>query len=120
MNHFLAYLKVIICILIFILSMPGRVLSAEVLQVSSSSILQIGDNNRSYKVRIYCINIDPLQDKEAANWLKVNLPRRSKVNILPKGYEDGTLISEVIKIRTNEDISAEMVRLGFGQKNCNP
>ncbi len=109
-------LKVFICVLIVIVFIPIRVFSAEVLQVTSSSVLQIGDKNRNYQVKIFGIDIYSFKEKEATSWLREKLPRSSKVNLLPKGYEDGTLISEVIDLKSGEDISTEMIKLGFSKK----
>ncbi len=39
------------------LSSSGSINAAEVLQVSSSRLLQVGDNNRIYNVEIACLNI---------------------------------------------------------------
>ena len=111
-------LKVFICISIVILLMPFQALSAEVLQVSSSSVIQIGDNNRNYKVKLACINIEPSKDSEALDWMKSKLPRHSKVNLLPKRSEDGILLAELIKLRSNEDIAKSMSDMGFGEYYC--
>ena len=51
-------MKLFLFIFLVLLLFPFSVCSAEVLQVTSSSVLQIGDNNRNYKIRIACINID--------------------------------------------------------------
>ncbi len=117
MNSFTKYFKAYIFILLFIFSIPTTALSAEILQVESSSVLQIGDKNRTYKVKIYGINVEPSKDKEAISWLRSNLPRKTKVNLLPKGFEDEELISEVIKLKTDEDIASQMIKLGFGGEN---
>ena len=113
-------MKLIISIVIsiIILITPIRVFSAEVLNVTSSSVLQIGDNNRNYKVRIACINIYNLKEKEAFEWLREELPRSSKINLLPKGSENGTLVAKVVKLKSSKDISRSMVEKGFGENEC--
>ncbi len=97
---------------------PSIALPAELLQVTSSDTILIGDNNRNYKVKIACINIYPFKDKEATEWLKSQFPRYSKVNLHPKGSFNGQLIAELINIKTNKDISESMIELGFGDYNC--
>ena len=111
-------LLLIILLAIIIFLVPSRVLSAEVLQVQSSSIIRIGDNNRSYRVKLACISIEPLKDKEATIWLKSELPRKSRVNFFPQGYEAGTLIADLISLSSNKDIGKEMNELGFAQITC--
>ncbi len=112
------YLKILLCILFFVTLLPVRVSSAEVLQIKSSSIIQIGDQNRNYKVKIACINVDPNKEEEATIWLKSELPRKSKVNILPKGSENGILLAKLINLKSNKDISKLMVEFDFGDFSC--
>ena len=99
-----------------ILLIPLKSFAAEVLQISSSSVLQIGDNNRSYKVKIYGINIRPNQEESAIEWLKIKLPRHSKVNLLPQGSENGTLIARVVSLQSGEDIAVSMAKSGLGDQ----
>ena len=47
---------------------PCSILAAEVLQIRSSSLLEIGDNNRTYTVRIACLEIDPSDEIEVIRW----------------------------------------------------
>ncbi len=111
------YLIIFVFIIISLL-IPIKLLSAEILQVTSSSIVQIGDNNRNYKVNIACIDIESSKDQEAIEWLRIKLPRHSKVNFHPKGSKDGVLIAELIDIKTNQDIAKEMYEKGFGDYSC--
>ena len=97
---------------------PAGVLSAEVLQVTSSSVLQIGDHNRNYKVRIACINVDDSKGQEAIAWLKSELPRHTKVNFFPKGSEDGMLLARVIALKSGKDLASGMVELGYANSIC--
>jgi len=112
-------IKICLCIVFFIALLPSRVFSAEILQISSASVFQIGDQNRNYKVRLDCINIDPSQEEAAVNWLRLELPRHSKINLLPKGYDEGILMAKIIKLKSNKDISKSMANLGFGELLCN-
>ena len=112
-------IKIFLCLILFIILVPCRVLSAEILQISSASVFQIGDQNRNYKVRLDCINIDSSQEAAAVNWLRSELPRHSKINLLPKGYDEGILMAKIIKLKSNKDISKSMANLGFGELLCN-
>ena len=57
-------------LLIIIFSFLSKVYAAEILQVSNSSVLLIGDNNRTYTVRLACTEISPDLEEPAFKWLK--------------------------------------------------
>ncbi len=59
------------------------------LQVRSSSLLTIGDNNRTYNLRLACVKVENVNEKKAFDWLKLKLPRHTRVNIRPNGYTEG-------------------------------
>tara|TARA_B100000700_G_scaffold210755_1_gene231652 strand:+ start:319 stop:666 length:348 start_codon:yes stop_codon:yes gene_type:complete len=96
----------------------SKVYAAEILQVTSSSILLIGDNNRTYTVKIACTEIRPNLEEKSFDWLKEKLPRHTKVNLRPKGSENGILIAKVIPFNSNIDIADQYVDEGFAIKNC--
>ncbi len=98
---------------------PSRALSAEVLQVKSSSIVQVGDQNRTYKVKLACIHVEPSKEELATNWLASELPRHSRVNLLPKGFDEGILLSKVIDLNSNNDVSKSMIDIGLANSICN-
>ena len=111
------------CTIIFILllSLFGflfKVDAAEIMQVSSSSILLIGDNNRTYTVKIACIEISPDLEEKSFEWLKKQLPRHTKVNLKPKGSVDGLLVAKVIPFNSNIDISEKYINVGLAKDNC--
>ena len=95
-----------------------KAIAAELVQVTSSSVLLIGDNNRTYKVEIACVEVDKNNEVNARNWLKNNLPRHSKVNLRPKGFEDGILISNVISIKKNIDLGERLISEGYATSTC--
>ena len=95
-----------------------KVNAAEVLQVSSSSILLIGDNNRTYTVKIACMEISPDLEEKSVNWLKKQLPRHTKVNLKPKGSVDGILVAKVIPFNSNIDITEKYINEGLAKNNC--
>tara|TARA_Y100001968_G_C19088602_1_gene586542 strand:- start:124 stop:474 length:351 start_codon:yes stop_codon:yes gene_type:complete len=112
---FLFLLSVLVGMNLFL----DKVIAAELMQVTSSSVLLIGDNNRTYKVQIACIEVDRKNEINARNWLKDNLPRSSKVNLRPKGFEDGVLISNVISVKKNINLGEQLISEGYAISTCN-
>ena len=92
--------------------------AAEILQVSSSSVLLIGDNNRTYTVKLACTEISSDLEEKSFNWLKKQLPRHTKVNLRPKGSVDGVLIAKVIPFNSNIDITEKYINEGLATNNC--
>ena len=111
-------MKFLLCALLIFFVFPFRVLPAEVLQVSSPSVIQIGDNNRNYKIRIACINVEESNGKDAITWLKNELPRHAKVNFFPQGSEDGTLLARVTSLNSGKDLASQMIELGYANSKC--
>ena len=108
-------------ILIFLICIFGfiyKVYSAEVLQVTSSSVLLIGDNNRTYTVKIACTEISPDLEGRSVSWLKKQLPRHTKVNLKPKGSLDGVLVAKVIPFNSNIDITEKYIKEGLAINKC--
>ena len=115
MNKF--YTKIFILLISFF-SFFFKVNAAEILQVSSSSVLLIGDNNRTYTVKIACTEISPDLEERSINWLKKQLPRHTKVNLKPKGSIDGVLVARVIPFNSNIDISEKYINEGLAKNKC--
>ncbi len=92
--------------------------AAEVLQVSSSSVLLIGDNNRTYTVKIACTEISPDLEERSVAWLRKQLPRHTKVNLKPKGSVDGVLVAKVIPFNSNIDITQLYINEGLATNQC--
>ena len=111
------YAKLVVLLISF-LSFCIQVDSAEILQVSSSSILLIGDHNRTYTVKIACTEISPDLEDESVDWLKKQLPRHTKVNLKPKGSIDGVLVSRVIPFNSNIDITQKYINKGLATDGC--
>lgn len=83
-------------LLLVILVVGGpSVEAAEVLQVRSATLLQIGDRNRSYPVRLACVTVAAEDQEQAQQWLRARLPRQTRVNLRPIGAENGTLVARV-------------------------
>ena len=115
MNKF--YAKIFILLISF-LSFFSKVYAAEILQVSSSSVLLIGDNNRTYTVKIACAEISQDYEEIAFNWLKKELPRHTKVNLRPKGSLDGILLARVIPYGSDIDITDRYIGQGLADGKC--
>ena len=108
----------ILIILICFLSFLSQVYAAEILQVSNSSVLLVGDNNRTYTVKIACTEISPDLEERSVIWLKKQLPRHTKVNLKPKGIVDGVLVAKVIPFKSNMDITEQYFNEGLATNNC--
>tara|TARA_Y100001968_G_C18836636_1_gene471612 strand:- start:106 stop:453 length:348 start_codon:yes stop_codon:yes gene_type:complete len=115
MNNF--YTRILIILVSFLFSFKS-VFAAEVLQVSSSSVLLIGDHNRTYTVKIACTEISPDLENKSVEWLKKELPRHTKVNLKPKGSVDGVLVAKVIPFDTNIDIAEKYINEGLATNKC--
>ena len=115
MNKF--YIKFFILFITFF-SFFSEAYAAEILQVSSSSVLLIGDNNRTYTVRIACTEVSPDLEEKSVSWLRKQLPRHTKVNLKPKGSVDGVLVAKVIPFNSSIDIGEKYINEGFATNKC--
>ncbi len=89
--------------------------AAEVLQVRSGVLLQVGDQNRSYPVQLGCISVTPEQSGAAEDWLRQELPRRTRVNLRPLGSADGVLLARVQVLRGGDDLGSGLISAGLAQ-----
>ena len=115
MNKF--FTKILI-FLMFLFCFHSGVEAAEILQVTSSTVLLIGDHNRSYTVKLACTEISPDLEEESVKWLKKQLPRHTKVNLKPKGSLDGVLVAKVIPFDSNIEITEKYINQGLAINNC--
>ena len=115
MNKF--FTKILILLISFF-CFYSEVDAAEILQVTSSSVLLIGDHNRTYTVQLACTEISPDLEEESFNWLKKQLPRHTKVNLKPKGSLDGVLVAKVIPLNSKNDISEKYISEGLAKNTC--
>ena len=111
------YIKILILFISFFCFF-SRVYAAEILQVTSSSVLLIGDHNRTYTVKLACTEISPYLEEQSVKWLKEQLPRHTKVNLKPKGSVDGVLVARVIPFNTNIDLSEKYINEGLATNKC--
>ncbi|MCT0200467.1 hypothetical protein KQ313_12350 [Synechococcus sp. CS-1325] len=106
--------------LITMLSAAPMALAAEVLQVRSADLLQVGDQNRSYPVRLGCVEVDASHTVAATEWLRRALPRRTKVNLRPLGSVDGVLLAQVKLLPGGADLGTGLVREGLATRLTPP
>lgn len=99
---------------------PGAAAAAEVFQVRSGTLLQVGDGNRSYAVELTCMELLADHEAEATAWLRQALPRRTKVNLRPMGQRDGTLLAQVSLLSSGADIATGLIAAGLAQAEACP
>ena len=108
----------ILILFISFLCFYSEVVAAEILQVTSSSVLLIGDHNRTYTVKLACTEVSPELEEKSVKWLKKQLPRHTKVNLKPKGSVDGVLVAKVIPFDSNVDITEKYINEGLAREKC--
>ena len=91
--------------------LPAR--AAEVLQVRSATLLQIGDGNRSFPVELACVAVSAEQEQPAVAWLRQQLPRRRRVNLRPLGSHDGILQARVRRLDADTDLGSGLIANGY-------
>ena len=99
-----------------LLLQPAAATAAEVLQVRSGTLLQVGDHNRTYTVELACLSIPAGGDAAAAEHLRGELPRRTRVNLRPLGNHDGTLVARVQPLQGGQpagDLSEGLINAGL-------
>jgi hypothetical protein len=100
-----------------LLVLPAASQAAEVLQVRSGNLLQVGDHNRSYSVELACLSLPADGDAAAASWLRRELPRRTRVNLRPVSSHDGTLVARVQRLTgsgtTASDLTDGLIAAGL-------
>lgn len=89
--------------------------AAEVLQVSGPDRLLIGDRNRTSMVRLGCMAVTPGSEAAAQAWLRLRLPRRTRVNLRPlTESEEGELVARVSSLeRDTGDLADGLVAAGL-------
>jgi len=108
----------LLILLVVSVASPFPAMAAEVLQVRSSTLLQIGDSNRNYSVRLACIAVDPVNEAAAVDLLKKSVPRRKRVNLRPEGNEDGVLIARVTPLDADQDLGGSLLATGLATSSC--
>ena len=97
---------------------PINTFAAEVQHVKSATLLQIGDRNRTFSVKLACLEVDPSFEEEAIIWLKSELRRKRRVNFNPKGVNNGILLARVSLLESKIDLSQSLAEKGLGKITC--
>ena len=97
---------------------PFVISAAEVLQIKNASTLVIGDQNRNYKIKLACLEVNPEKEAIVIELLGSELPRHTRVNLKPQGAEDGILISRIISLDSGKDIGELIASKELAKKTC--
>ena len=98
---------------------PISVNSAEILQIKNSNSILVGDQNRNLSIKLFCVDINDLEDEEIAmNLLKKEFPRGSKVKIKPMGYKENILLARVFNISETKEMSALLNAKDLTKETC--
>ena len=97
---------------------PVIVNSAEILQIKSSNTILVGDQNRNLTIGLFCVNVNENDELEAANLLKSEFPRGSKVKIKPFGFKDNVLLAKVFNVKSTKEMTELLVAKEFTSKIC--
>ena len=98
---------------------PIRTYSAEILQINNSSSILVGDQNRDLPIKLFCVDINDLEDEEIAiNLLKREFPRGSKVKIKPMGFKENILVARVFNISETKEMSELLNAKDLTKETC--
>ena len=113
--------KIISLLIVFFLvvSNPIRTYSAEILQINNFNSILVGDQNRNLSIKLFCVDINDLEDEEKAiNLLKKEFPRGTKVKIKPMGFEGNILVARVFKISETKEMSELLNAKDLTKETC--
>ena len=123
-NNLLSVFKLKKVILILTISFlfvfyPIRTYSAEILQITNSSNILVGDQNRELPIKLFCVEINDEHDEQIAiNLLKKEFPRGSKVKIKPIGFKENILIAKVFDIKETKEMSDLLNAKNLSKETC--
>ena len=109
--------KIFIIISLIVLN-PILVNSAELLQIKSSNIILVGDQNRNLTIRLFCVDVNENDELEATNLLKSEFQRGSKVKIKPFGFYENELLAKVFNIKGTKEMTELLVSKDLTRGNC--
>ena len=114
--------KLLVALLLWTVAMgmiAGPAMAAEILSVRSATLLQIGDQNRSYSIQLACLAVAESNQQDALAWLQKHGPRGTKVNLRPISEMDGRLVAQVRVLKTGQDLGEGLVSEGLATpKTC--
>jgi len=97
---------------------PVMVNSAEILQINSSNTILVGDQNRNLTIGLLCVDVNEDDELEAANLLKREFPRGSKVKIKPFGFKENILLAKVFNIKGTKEMTELLVAKDLTGEIC--
>lgn len=110
----------VVALLLPLLLHPAGAAAAEMQQIRTATVLQVGDSNRSYTVRLACIAVAPDQQELAVRWLRQTATRGTRVNLRPMGEQNGQLLARVTTLprggKTGIDLGASLVAEGLATR----
>ena len=113
--------KIVLLLIIFFLIVlnPISTFSAEILQINDSSNILVGDQNRYLSIKLFCVEINDLEDEQiAVNLLKKEFPRGSKVKIKPIGFKENVLVAKVFNISEKKEMSELLIAKDLTKETC--
>lgn len=87
--------------------------AAEILSVRSPTLLQVGDQNRSYGVQLACISVSEAQSQAALGWMQRHSARGTKINFRPISQQEGLLVAKVSLLKDGVDLGDALVAEGL-------
>ena len=79
----------------------------------------MGDQNRDLSIKLFCVDINELEDEEKAiNLLKREFPRGSKVKIKPMGFKENILVARVFNISETKEMSDLLIEKSLTKETC--
>ena len=112
------YISKFLIIFSLIVLYPVKVQPADILQISSSSSILVGDQNRNFTIRLFCVDVNDNDELKAISLLKKEFPRGSKVKIKPFGFEGNILIAKVFNIKGTKEMSELLIAKDLTKKDC--
>ena len=113
--------KFILVLIVFFLIVSNaiRTYSAEILQINNFNNIVVGDQNRDLSIKLFCVEINDLEDEEIAiNLLKREFPRGTKVKIKPMGFKGNKLVARVFNISETKEMSELLNVKDLTKENC--
>ena len=109
----------LLIIIFLIVANPIKTYPAEILQINNFDNILVGDQNRDLSIKLFCVDINDLEDQKLAiNLLKKEFPRGSKVKIKPTGFIENTLVARVFNISETKEMLELLNGKDLNKKTC--
>ena len=112
-------ISLLIVIFFLIVVNPIIIYAAEILQIKDFNSILVGDQNRDLSIKLFCVDINNVEDKKIAiNLLKREFPRGSKVKIKPMGFKENNLVARVFNISETKEMSELLNKQNLTIETC--